>query len=130
MRAKKFYNLLKEEHDDSVLTVCFDLMQNQPLPRSPIGEAYCSRQLWQFFLACLFTNLENKTQMMCHFILGVSTRKAKEQTLLQAHSPTLLKIDWPFPITTLNLFVCIVTLASAKIKILLFSCFAHAGCEV
>ena len=93
MRAKKFYSLLKEEHDDSVLTVCFDLMQNQPLSRSPIGEAYYSCQLWQFFLACLFTNLKNKTKMMCHFILGVSTSKAEEQTLLQAHSPTLLKID-------------------------------------
>ena len=53
MRAKKFYSLLKKEHDDSVLTVCFDLMQNQPLPRSPIGEAYYSRQLWQFFLGVL-----------------------------------------------------------------------------
>ena len=45
MRAKKFYSLLKEEHDDSVLTICFDLMQNQPLPKSPIGKAYYSRQL-------------------------------------------------------------------------------------
>ena len=53
MRAKKFYSLLKEEHDDSVLTVCFDLMQNQPHPRSPIGEAYYSRQLWKFFLGVL-----------------------------------------------------------------------------
>ena len=53
MRAKKFYSQLKEEHDDSVLTVCFDLMQNQPLPRSPIGDAYYSRQLWQFFLGVL-----------------------------------------------------------------------------
>ena len=54
MRAKKFYALLKEEpKDDSVLTICFDLMQNQPLPKSAIGEAYYSRQLWQFFLGIL-----------------------------------------------------------------------------
>ena len=54
MHAKKFYSLMKEEpQDDSVLTVCFDLMQNQPLPRSPIGEAYYSHQLWQFFLGIL-----------------------------------------------------------------------------
>ena len=53
MRAKKYYSLLKEEHDDSVLTICFDLMQNQPLPKSPVGEAYYSRQLWQFFFGVL-----------------------------------------------------------------------------
>ena len=51
MRAKKFYALLKEEpKDDSVPTICFDLMQNQPLPKSAISEAYYSRQLRQFFL--------------------------------------------------------------------------------
>ena len=38
MRAKKFYNLLKEEQDDSVLTVCFDLMQTRPQPKSSIDE--------------------------------------------------------------------------------------------
>ena len=53
MRAKKFYSLLKEEQDDSVLTGCFDLTQNQPLPRSPLSETYYSRQLWQFFFGVL-----------------------------------------------------------------------------
>ena len=53
MRVKEFYSLLKEEHDDYVLTIFFDLMQNQPLPKSPIGKAYYSHQLWQFFFGVL-----------------------------------------------------------------------------
>lgn len=50
MRSRQFYSKMKEEQDDSVLTLCFDLMQNQALPKSPIGEAYYARQLWLYFL--------------------------------------------------------------------------------
>jgi hypothetical protein len=48
-RARKFYNLMNEIKENSV-TICFDLMQNQELPKSSITEAYYSRQLWQYFL--------------------------------------------------------------------------------
>jgi len=43
-RAKRFYQLLNEVSEESV-TICFDLMQNQELPRSCITEAYYLRQL-------------------------------------------------------------------------------------
>ena len=120
MRAKNFYSLLKEEHDDSVLTICFDLMQNQPLPKSPIGEAYYSRQLWQFFFVCLCITLENRTKMMWRFILGVSTSKAEEQTRLPARSLTLLKADWQLLINKFNSFVCSAIRALGRIKTLLY----------
>ena len=45
VRAKKFYTLLKELQPDDTITVVFDLMQNQALPKSSIGEAYYARQL-------------------------------------------------------------------------------------
>ncbi|KAL2092895.1 hypothetical protein ACEWY4_012693 [Coilia grayii] len=44
-RARVFYDMLgKVEHD--AVTVCFDMMQNLVLPRTPIGQAYYSRQLY------------------------------------------------------------------------------------
>ena len=43
-RARKFYDLMNDTSDASV-TVCFDMMQNLSLPKTPIGQAYYSRQL-------------------------------------------------------------------------------------
>lgn len=46
-RARVFYDLLgKVDHD--AVTVCFDMMQNLVLPRTPIGQAYHSRQLYMY----------------------------------------------------------------------------------
>ena len=49
-RAKIFYQLLNETNVDTV-TICFDLMQNQELPKSTIAEAYYSCQLWEYFFS-------------------------------------------------------------------------------
>ena len=50
MRAKKFYQLLAVKKDTSTLVLCLDLMQNQSLPKVPIGEMYNSWQLWLYIL--------------------------------------------------------------------------------
>lgn len=52
-RARKFYSLLATKEDDTTLVVSFDLMQNQPLPKSSIGEAYYARQLWLYVLGII-----------------------------------------------------------------------------
>lgn len=44
-RAKAFYDELKANVDDTVLSLCFDLQQIQPLPKTPIQEAFYSRQI-------------------------------------------------------------------------------------
>ena len=49
-RARKFYDLLNDTGDKSV-TVCFDMMQNLSLPKTPIGQAYYSRQLSLYVFA-------------------------------------------------------------------------------
>ena len=49
-RARKFYDLLNDTGDTSV-TVCFDMMQNLSLPKTPIGQAYYSRQLSLYVFA-------------------------------------------------------------------------------
>lgn len=50
-RAKAFYDLMKIEEEDT-LTFCFDLQQVQPLPRTPIQEAFYSRQV-SFYVFCI-----------------------------------------------------------------------------
>ena len=49
-RSRKFYDLLNEVPDDSV-TFCFDVMENLVLPKTPIGQAYYSRQLYMYVFA-------------------------------------------------------------------------------
>lgn len=46
-RARVFYDLLGQS-DNAALTVCFDMMQNLVLPKTPIGQAYYSRQLYMY----------------------------------------------------------------------------------
>ena len=43
-RQRQFYNLMNDAKDTT--TVCFDMMENLVLPRTPIGQAYYSRQLY------------------------------------------------------------------------------------
>lgn len=45
-RARMFYDLLNNVEDS--VTVCFDVMENQVLPKSPIGQSYYSRQLYMY----------------------------------------------------------------------------------
>lgn len=49
-RAKQFYNLMKEPVPNNTACFVFDLMQNQPLPRTALGEAFYARQIWQYYL--------------------------------------------------------------------------------
>lgn len=45
MQAKEFfYSLMTEDTNGSILSICFNLMQNQALQKSPTGEAYYARQ--------------------------------------------------------------------------------------
>ena len=46
-RARAFYDLLGNIEEDTI-TVCFDMMQNLVLPKTPIGQAYYSRQLYLY----------------------------------------------------------------------------------
>lgn len=48
-RAKRFFELLKEESPDSV-SVSFDMMQTQPLPKLSVTEVFYSRQVWLYNL--------------------------------------------------------------------------------
>ncbi len=79
-RARVFYDLLGKVDHDSV-TLCFDMMQNLTLPRTPIGQAYYSRQL-HLSLVLLFTmeRAVSKQWMMFSCTHGWSMRIEKVAT--------------------------------------------------
>ncbi|XP_061746904.1 uncharacterized protein LOC133545391 isoform X2 [Nerophis ophidion] len=45
-RARSFYDIMNSVGD--TFTVCFDIMENLVLPKTPIGQAYYSRQLYMY----------------------------------------------------------------------------------
>lgn len=50
-RAKTFYKKMQEYskiEDSSTLVICFDYMQNLPLPHNPVQDIFYLRQLWVF----------------------------------------------------------------------------------
>lgn len=47
LRAKAFFNLVKEKRDD-LITFCFDCEKNLPLPKIPDQSCYYSRQLYLY----------------------------------------------------------------------------------
>lgn len=51
LRSNAFYKLLKQDEPDS-LTFAFDMQQVQPLPKTPIGEAFYARQI-SFYALCV-----------------------------------------------------------------------------
>ncbi|XP_056098814.1 uncharacterized protein LOC130077555 [Rhinichthys klamathensis goyatoka] len=60
-RARVFYDLLGRVAKDSV-SVCFDMMQNLILPKTPIGQAYYSRQLYLYLFGVVRHHGENSRQ--------------------------------------------------------------------
>lgn len=48
--ARKFYALLNEEFNETTAVFAVEMMQTQPLPRVPIGEAFQARHLWLYIL--------------------------------------------------------------------------------
>jgi hypothetical protein len=58
LRSKQFYQLGKETPDKTI-TLCFDLQQVQPLPKTPIQESFYSRQLSFYSLCIVEMNTKN-----------------------------------------------------------------------
>lgn len=44
-RSKAFFEALREPDEEDSITYCFDMQQVQPLPKTPISEAFYSRQI-------------------------------------------------------------------------------------
>ena len=48
-KARYFYDSLNATADS--LTICFDMMENMVLPKTPVGQSYYSRQLYLYLFA-------------------------------------------------------------------------------
>ena len=59
-RGRKFYDLLNDVGD--TFTVCFDIMENLVLPKSPIGQTYYSRQLYMYVFGVVRHRGRGQTQ--------------------------------------------------------------------
>lgn len=55
-RAKRFFELLKEESSDS-LNCSFDMMQTQPIPKISVTDVFYSRQIWIYNLIFVTSDL-------------------------------------------------------------------------
>lgn len=53
--AHRFFQELNRR-PEGMMTICFYLMQNQPLPKTEISEAYYSRQLWYYCFGIIIHN--------------------------------------------------------------------------
>lgn len=73
-----FYDLLGRVAEGHV-TVCFDMMQNMVLPKTPIGKAYYSRQMYLYLFGVVVHHGENSHQkkMMSISTCGRRMRVAK-----------------------------------------------------
>lgn len=67
LRAKRFFSLLnnydneKIYNEDTVIKICFDCQQNQPLPKLSVGEVFYSRQAWLYNL-CIMQHKPKQNQ--------------------------------------------------------------------
>lgn len=58
-KSKAFFQQLNLKSENSI-TINFDMMQNQPLPKTQIGEAYYKRQIWYYLLGVIICDEQGK----------------------------------------------------------------------
>lgn len=80
-RAKKFFSMMKEtqeicKHDDTVLGICFDFMQNLPIPKIPVQDVFYLRQLW-LNIFCIH-NCKTGNAMLYAYHEGIARKGANE----------------------------------------------------
>ena len=59
LHAKQFYQVMKEKNSNET-SICFDIQQNQPLPKLSISEVFYLRHVWKL-RACglVFSNFSD-----------------------------------------------------------------------
>lgn len=69
LRAKRFYELLRQDEGEGVIKICFDMQQNQPLPKLSISDVYYMRQIWLYNLMIMVhasDGSQNKEDMFAY----------------------------------------------------------------
>ena len=92
-RARVFYDLLGRVAEDHV-TVCFDMMQNMVLPKTPIGQAYYSRQLYMYQLGVVVHHGEKSLQTNdnVHLYMWQENESRKDSNMIASALSDCLKV--------------------------------------
>lgn len=105
-KARKFYDLMNVASEDTI-TLCFDMMENQVLPKTPIGAAYYSRQLYLYIFGIVRHHGKNGEQSKndVHFYTWLESENHKDSNMIasalqhhlscrkaEVHSKTELKL--------------------------------------
>lgn len=62
--SKNFHKIMHETKSDTI-SVAFDMMQNQPLPKLSVTEVFYSRQVWLYNLTFVITSAEHQNIDNC-----------------------------------------------------------------
>lgn len=112
-RASAYYELLRRKDNEETLTLCFDMQQVQPLPKTPIQQAYYARQIGYYNLCIVDQNSLNP-----FFLHGQKTKQAGAQKRCHLHFFIFLNIA--LILKERRLLDYFVTGVEGKIKIILF----------
>ena len=84
-RARMFYDLLGQVVNNSV-TICFDMMQNLVLPRTPIGQSYYSRQLYMYLFGVVVHQGKDSRQTKddVHLYTWMEHKNKKDSNLISS----------------------------------------------
>ena len=82
-RARVFYDQLSLLEPNAI-TVCFDMMQNMVLPRTPIGQAYYSRQLYLYLFGVVVHHGRNgeQTRNDVHLYVWLEHQNKKDSDMI------------------------------------------------
>ncbi|KAK0140925.1 Bifunctional epoxide hydrolase 2 [Merluccius polli] len=93
-RARVFYDLLGRVAEEHV-TLCFDMMQNMVLPKTPIGQAYYSRQLFLYLFGVVVHHGENSHQTKddVHLYVWQENEGRKDSNVIASALSDCLKVQ-------------------------------------
>ena len=92
-RARVFYDLLDRVAEDHV-TLCFDMMQNMVLPKTSIGQAYYSRQMYLYLFGVVVHHGENSHQAKddVHLYVWQENEGRKDSNMIASALSDCLKV--------------------------------------
>ena len=76
LRAKKFYQIMREKAP-GVISVCFDMQQNQPIPKLSVGEVFYARQVWLYNLTFVRNDLETQDKSNVQIYTWLETESGR-----------------------------------------------------
>jgi len=75
-RSKVFHKLMKQTDNKSIISISFDMMQNQPLPKLSVTDTFYSRQVWLYNLTFVL-NSEKQNSDSCYMYTWFETQSGR-----------------------------------------------------